>query len=45
MIADRRQFNVHADRSQWEKVKDGDRLSVSYRVGKYTKTVWGAEIR
>ena len=45
MVADGRQFNVQADRPQWEKLKDGDRITVSYRVGKYTKTVWGAEIR
>jgi hypothetical protein len=45
IIADGRQFNIHADQPQWEKVKEGDRIMVSYNVGKYTKTVWGAEIR
>ena len=40
-----RQFNVHTDRSQWEKLKIGDRVNVSYREGKYTGTVWSAEIK
>ena len=40
-----RQFNVPADRSRWEKLKVGDRVQVRYSEGKYTGTVWGAEIR
>lgn len=40
-----RRFNVHADRSRWEKLKIGDRVNVSYREGKYTGTVWSAEIK
>lgn len=39
------QFNVPADRARWEKVKPGDRVMVTYSQGKYTGTVWGAEIK
>ena len=45
MIEGGRQFNVQAERPQWEKVKVGDRVKVSYREGKYTGTVWAAEIK
>ena len=44
MIADGRTFNVQADQSQFDKLGEGDRVQVRYRVGKYTKTIWGAEI-
>ena len=44
MIYDRRTFNVQADQRQFDKLKEGDRVRVRYQVGKYTKTVWGAEI-
>ena len=37
-------IKVHADKAQWDKVKLGDRIHVSYRQGKYTGTVWDAEI-
>lgn len=43
-ISDLRRFKIQADKSRWEKIKVGDRLNVSYRVGNYTGTVWGAEI-
>jgi hydroxymethylpyrimidine/phosphomethylpyrimidine kinase len=39
-----RTVQVHADRAQWEKLRDNDRVKVTYRVGKYTGTVWDAEI-
>ncbi len=39
-----RTFQVHADRVRYEKVHVGDRVKVSYRVGKYTGTVWAAEL-
>jgi hypothetical protein len=38
-------FNVPAEKAQFEKVKEGDRVEVRYSVGKYTNTVWGSEIR
>lgn len=37
-------IKVHADKAQWDKLKIGDRINVSYRQGKYTGTVWSAEI-
>ena len=39
-----RRIEVHADRAQWEKLRENDRVKVTYRVGKYTGTVWDAEI-
>jgi len=39
-----RTFNVQAQRSQFDKIQEGDRVHVSYRSGKYTGTVWSAEI-
>ena len=44
MIDDGRTFNVQADQGQFDKLKEGDRVRVRYRIGKYTKTVWSAEI-
>ena len=29
---------------QWEKLRENDRVKVTYRAGKYTGTVWDAEI-
>ena len=39
-----RTIGVHVDRAQWEKLRESDRVKVSYRSGKYTGTVWDAEI-
>jgi hypothetical protein len=44
MVSDLRRFDIHTDKAHWERVKVGDRISVSYRQGKYTGTVWSAEI-
>jgi hypothetical protein len=44
MISNGRTFNVQADRSQFDKLKEGGRVRVRYRIGKYTKTVWDAEV-
>jgi hypothetical protein len=44
MLDDGRRIQVHADRAQWEKLRENDRVKVTYRIGKYTGTVWGAEI-
>jgi hypothetical protein len=35
--------NVRAEQG-FDELKEGDRVQVRYRLGKYTKTVWGAEI-
>ena len=40
-----RQFNVQADQSRWQKLKEGDRVFVTYRQGKYTGTIWASKIR
>ena len=44
MVDDLRRFNVQTDKSHFDKVKVGDRIKVSYRQGKYTGTIWAAEI-
>jgi hypothetical protein len=44
MIDDGRTFSVEAEQGQFDKLKEGDRVQVTYRIGKYTKTVWGAEV-
>lgn len=36
--------NVLATKRQYEKLKVGDRVKVRYKQGKYTGTVWSAEI-
>jgi hypothetical protein len=45
MISGGRQFNVYLDQARWEKLKEGERVNVSYKQGKYTGTVWDADIR
>lgn len=44
MIDGLRQIKVQTDKAHWDKVKIGDQINVSYREGKYTGTVWAAEI-
>lgn len=39
-----RSFTVRAKRTQYERLKVGDRVKVRYREGNYTGTVWSAEI-
>ena len=45
LISGGRKIDVHADRRQYEKVKPGDRVQITYREGKYTGTIWSAEIK
>jgi hypothetical protein len=45
MLDDGRRIQVHADQAQWEKLHANDQVKVTYRVGKYTGTVWDAEIK
>ena len=40
-----RTIEVRADRAQWEKLRENDRVMVTYRVGKHTGTVWDAQIQ
>lgn len=44
MLADGRTIHVHADQARWQKLRESDRVKVTYRMGKYTGTVWDAEI-
>jgi hypothetical protein len=37
-------FQVPADQTKWEKLLENDRIKVRYRTGKYTGTVWAAEV-
>ena len=45
MLDNGRTFQVPADQSKWEKLRENDRFKVRYRTGKYTGTVWDAEIQ
>ena len=45
MIYDQRAVNVHCEKDQFERVKVGDRVTVTYSQGKYTGTIWGGQIR
>ena len=44
MLENGRTFQVPADQAKWEKLRENDRIRVRYRSGKYTGTVWSAEI-
>jgi hypothetical protein len=39
-----RTFQVPADQAKWKRLRENDRVKVRYRTGKYTGTVWTAEI-
>ena len=41
MLDNGRTFQVPADQTKWEKLRENDRVKVKYRVGKYTGTVLG----
>jgi hypothetical protein len=40
-----RTMEVRADRAQYVKLRENDQVKVMYRMGKYTGTVWDAEIQ
>jgi hypothetical protein len=44
LVDDLSRVNIQTDQLQYDKVKVGDRIKISYRQGKYTGTVWAAEI-
>jgi hypothetical protein len=44
MLDSGRTFQVPADQARWEKLRETDRIKIRYRTGKYTGTVWAAEI-
>lgn len=43
-VADGRTLVVQAQQTQFEQLKEGERVRVRYRAGKYTGTAWNAEI-
>jgi hypothetical protein len=44
MLDNGRTFQVPAPQEEWRKLRENDRVKVRYRTGKYTGTVWAAEI-
>jgi hypothetical protein len=44
MVTDLQRIKLQTDKAHWNKIKVGERINVSYRQGKYTGTVWAAEI-
>ena len=44
MLDNGRTFQVPADQAKWEKLRENDRVKVRDGTGKYTGTVWAAEI-
>ena len=44
MLDNGRTFQLPTDKARWEKLRENDRVKVKYRTGKYTGTVWAAEI-
>jgi len=38
------QFVVRTERARYDRLKNGDRVKVKYSQGKYTGTVWDAQI-
>jgi hypothetical protein len=44
MLDNGRTFQVPADQAKWEKLRENEQVKVRYRTGKYTGTVWAAEI-
>jgi hypothetical protein len=44
MLDNGRTIQVQADQAQWEKLHENDQVKVTYRMGKYTGTVWAAKI-
>ena len=44
MLGNGRTFQFPADPAKWEKLRENDRIKIRYRTGKYTGTVWAAEI-
>ncbi len=44
MVRDGRVVDVRLDEARWDKLMIGDRVHVSYHEGKYTGTIWSAEM-
>lgn len=39
-----RTIQVPVDQARWEKLRENDRVKVTYHTGKYTGSLWAAEI-
>ena len=44
MVWDRRRIEVRVEEPRWNALQIGDRVKVTYKVGKYTGTVWESRI-
>lgn len=44
MVSDLRRLTAFTDRAHWEKLKEGDRIKVTYSQGKYTGSIWSIHI-
>jgi hypothetical protein len=44
MLDNGRTIQIPADQAKWEKLRENNRVKVRYRTGKYTQTIWAAEI-
>ena len=44
MVGDSRLVEVPVEEPRWQRLKEGDRVRVTYRLGKYTGTVWAAKM-
>lgn len=44
MTDDLRRIDVRVDEPRWHQLREGDRVQVSYRIGKYTHTVWSSDL-
>jgi len=44
MVKDLRRIEVRVDQPRWKALKIGDRVKVTYKIGRYTGTVWDSAI-
>jgi hypothetical protein len=44
MVQDLRRIEVRVDQPRWDSLKVGDRVKVTYKIGRYTGTVWDSAI-
>lgn len=44
MVSDRRVVEVRVGEQRWSALKEGERVKVRYKVGKYTGTIWSSEL-
>ena len=44
MVRDLRRIEVQVEEPRWRTLKVGDRVKVTYKIGKYTNTVWDSAL-